>query len=84
MRYLTTTFELMSLENHYQQQPTREEVDACLEGLEYEVSQHQAPAHPRQARGLREERRSDPGGLLGFILLVGIGFLAWLVSMMRF
>jgi hypothetical protein len=84
VRYLTTNFERMSLDNHYQQQPTQEEVDACLDALEHEVSQHQVPRPSRQAPALREAPRSDPGGLLWFLLLVGIGFLAWLVSMMRF
>lgn len=84
MRYLTTNLERMSVDNHYQQQPTQEEVDACLDALEHEVSQHQVHRPSRQERVLREGPRSDPGGLLWFLLAVGIGFLAWLVSMMRF
>ena len=55
-----------------------------LDALENEVPQNRAPTQPRQAQRLREESRADPGGLLWFILLVGIGFFAWLVSTMVF
>jgi hypothetical protein len=82
--YLTTNLDRMSLDNHYQQQPTQKEVDACLDALEHEVSQHQVPRPSSQEPVLREGPRSDQDGLLWFMLVVGLGFLAWLVSMMRF
>lgn len=81
---LTSNLEHMGLNNHDQRQPTQEEVDACLDALENEVPQNRAPTQPRQAQRLREESCADPGGLLWFILLVGIGFFAWLVSTMGF
>jgi hypothetical protein len=73
----------MPLHNRYQQRPTQREVDAYLEALEHELSQHRVPTNAPETPVQIETRDSGPYGLLWLVLLVGIGFfvgLLWIIS----
>jgi hypothetical protein len=71
------------LDKQYQEEPRQEDIDAYLEALENEVSvpacskSKEAPPQPTPSI---EARGSDAHDLLWFMLVVGIGLFAWLVS----
>jgi len=74
----------MPFHNRYRLRPTQKEIDAYLEVLEQELSQHRVSTAARQAPVPIEAHRSDPHSLLWFLLMIGIGFFVWLLSMISY